>query len=434
MNPSKSHRFGQIKTNFLKTRESFYKFVSSLVVEALLIQRPDLQLFTSSLTKAFNELLDQPSKKPKKLPKPISSQDYLRRPMQSVDRLLEKIRKLYLDTIDNNNSVQQPNKKSNNVQSNLNSPFKKFIKEIVELPISIAGIFGFESTLILFDHLDLMDTTIDDTNLVELELDTMEKCQFIISVEDTDRFNRILISKPAEENIKRGTKSLNNKDVQNMPADAKTTKSITAGNRNSNTKKLSNIGSDINKTVDTEKKSQQKLSNTNSKQNEPFSVKSFAEKFTRVPVAGTCYSSFANNVLDIEFEDICEEEENEKNVKNDSASIRNSISSKSIKNFKNLRNNNKRTNKIPIPNIAFKKNISISCDTCAGCPTFVSRFDDICNGLLDLKNVVNKHQRLERAVVLTEKVEILLDLLISFGPDQQAGPPPVKTVTICNKE
>ena len=153
----------------LSTREGIYYWISEAVVKALLAQRPDLQLFAHSLEKAFGQLLTAP--KAKKLPKPISSQDYLRRPMKIIDALLSGLFDIYHD---------EKAKK------------KIFLNEILSLPRTIADIFGFANCVVVFDHVDSVNVQVDDLPLIEFVKRGLLKCQFLISGMDCDELDKLL--------------------------------------------------------------------------------------------------------------------------------------------------------------------------------------------------------------------------------------------------
>ena len=145
------------KTNQVKTKEGFYTMVTEAVVKALLAERPDLELFSHSLQKAFAQLLNVT--KVRRLPKPISSQDYLRRPMKMVEGLLTGLHTLYHDA---KNS-------------------RAFLDEVASLPKTIADIFGFSTAVVIFDHADEADVSCSGLRLFESLKRGLVKTQFVIS-------------------------------------------------------------------------------------------------------------------------------------------------------------------------------------------------------------------------------------------------------------
>lgn len=393
-----AHKFETLpgdKVNCLKSREDFYKYIASTVVDALLVQRQDLALFKHSLMKAFLGLLDNGERKPKKLPKPISSQDYLRRPMQNVDKLLLHLHELYIEaTLPKPSSANVTNSPKLRLQQ-----YKKFLKEVVSLPIKIGKLFGFDTTLVLFDHFDITDVSIDNVRIIELEIQTLMQCQYLLAVEDVDRFNNIIKGEKTKRTVQLNQKS-------------RTTNLEKFLSKNAPTETKSNLA----KTVDFQ--AETNATKHNFEKNVLF--RDFSMRITRLPVEGTCQSSFEYTSLEIEFD--CGQNSSEKVSKNkndDSVSIKSSISSVSKVST---------TKQQPITRKMF-----ISSDTCGGCPTFVSRFDDICIGLYKLKNILNPVKYQEKAIILTQKVEFLLNLLIDFKHEDDELPP-IKTVTMCNKD
>ncbi|OHT05956.1 hypothetical protein TRFO_26091 [Tritrichomonas foetus] len=153
--------------NWMDSIENIYLFISSIVIDSLIVQRVDLELFRHSLPNSFKNLLTV--NEVKKLPKPISAQDYLRRPMNAVDNLLKNLFALY-----------HSNEKA------------QFLKEVCNLPSTIGSIFEFDSSLIIFDHLDLCNVKINDVSFLPLLVDSISRNQFLVSVEDTYEFEKII--------------------------------------------------------------------------------------------------------------------------------------------------------------------------------------------------------------------------------------------------
>jgi hypothetical protein len=120
----------------ITTAEEFYGVVTEAVIDSLLIQRRDMQLFGTSLRKAFAVLptIDRM----KRLPKPLSFQDYLRRPLKDLDLVLEQLHRNYHDP----------------------ALIEAFLTSVAVLPQTIARIFGFRETLYLIDHIDCVDIDI----------------------------------------------------------------------------------------------------------------------------------------------------------------------------------------------------------------------------------------------------------------------------------
>jgi hypothetical protein len=75
--------------------------------------------------------------------------------------------------------------------------------------------------------------------------------------------------------------------------------------------------------------------------------------------------------------------------------------------------------------------LSIGAGDCGGCPTFVSRFDDVCRSLIKREQIADEIKREEQMVRTGMLVEILLDILMSFGElAQDGGPPEVVNVAM----
>ncbi|OHT12758.1 hypothetical protein TRFO_17303 [Tritrichomonas foetus] len=349
-------------SNWTSNKEKIYKYVSSRVVDAILAQRNDLELFANSLTKAFDTLLTVP--RVKKLPKPISSQDYLRMPMRSVDHLLTHLQELY----------HSPN-------------VEEFIKCIFEMPRCIGEIFGFDTTLLVIDHIDKMNNiTHEGVSLSEIVIQAIEKCQFIISVEESGNFNQ-MIKKVNNKNYKRRVSQVYQVNQKEIVSSNKSLKCVST----KTPIELPTKGTKMNSSTLSRKSSKgkslgspNKLESLINSLNDDYFV---STSFTRISVTGKCYSKFSDCALEVTFED------------SDS-----------------------------------HKNIVITNDTCGGCPAFIERFDSIVKGLMTLKQITNPRKHEEKAVMLTADTEILLDLLFCFGNDPDAGPPPIKTVSLQDLE
>ncbi|OHT07414.1 hypothetical protein TRFO_24364 [Tritrichomonas foetus] len=151
--------------NQVDTVDSFYHYISNKVVEALIIQRPDLQLFENSLRKAFMTLTQV--EKMKHLPKPISSQDYLRQSMKDLELVLKRMHQCYNDP----------------------KLTDSFLTNVVLLPQVVASIFSFNSPFLIIDHLDQVDIEIKrkgqpSIQLLEFMKFGLMQSQFLISSSD----------------------------------------------------------------------------------------------------------------------------------------------------------------------------------------------------------------------------------------------------------
>ena len=149
----------------VKSIDDYYTVMTETVVEALLVQRPDLQLFEHSLKKAFATLRDL--EKVKRLPKPLSFQDYLRRPMKEVDLVLQRLHQCYQDP----------------------RYFEAYVTNLAVLPQTMAAIFGFDTTLMIVDHIDNADIEIRakgrrPIQLIEFIKFGLVQTQYLISAVD----------------------------------------------------------------------------------------------------------------------------------------------------------------------------------------------------------------------------------------------------------
>ncbi|KAK8890369.1 hypothetical protein M9Y10_035144 [Tritrichomonas musculus] len=153
--------------------ESFYRYFSGKAIEALIIQRPDLQLFENSLRKAFAIL--PTTTKIKHLPKPLSSQDYLRHPLKQLEQVLIRMHYCY------------------------NEPklVDSFLTNVVLLPQTLASIFSFRSAFLVIDHLDALDIEIKQKGKPAIQLLEFVKfglttSQYLISCIDGETFSEKL--------------------------------------------------------------------------------------------------------------------------------------------------------------------------------------------------------------------------------------------------
>ncbi|OHT03476.1 hypothetical protein TRFO_29135 [Tritrichomonas foetus] len=157
----------------IKTPAQYYNYVSSTVIEALLVQRTDLHLFQNSLRKAFSSLTT--ASHMKHLPKPISSQDYLRGSMKQVDILLSTLHRCY------------------------NEPtlMEAFLTNVSVLPQTIGDIFCFDTTYQIIDHIDLIDIDIKRKGFVDIPLFEyvkfgLSQTQYLISCVHEDHFQELM--------------------------------------------------------------------------------------------------------------------------------------------------------------------------------------------------------------------------------------------------
>jgi hypothetical protein len=157
-----------LKRAKIETKEEFYLLVSDAVVRAVLAQRADVQLFAHSLSKAFTELFNV--KKVKRLPKPLSFQDFLRRPMSRVENLLSQLLDLY--------------------QSD--KGIGPFLERVAALPQIFASIFEFSSTMLVIDDLDLLNVEIEGVNLLQVMKPAIARVQYLVSGSDCDVLRREL--------------------------------------------------------------------------------------------------------------------------------------------------------------------------------------------------------------------------------------------------
>jgi hypothetical protein len=137
--------------------ESFYEFISDAAVTALLAQRPDVELFAHSLTTGFSALLKL--SRVMRLPKPLSSQDYLRRPMRMIEGLLTNLHRLYHER-----GMQM-----------------QFLERVAAIPQTVAEIFGFPVTLLVIDHLDLLPRIVSGLDFLKPMTEAIGRVQSIVS-------------------------------------------------------------------------------------------------------------------------------------------------------------------------------------------------------------------------------------------------------------
>jgi hypothetical protein len=79
--------------------------------------------------------------------------------MGQVDHLLSKLHRLY------------------------NTPAQRlsFVEEVADLPQTIGKIFNFPSTLLVIDHLDLLNFSANRINLLSVVSSTLDRCQYLVS-------------------------------------------------------------------------------------------------------------------------------------------------------------------------------------------------------------------------------------------------------------
>lgn len=162
------------KNHNISSVETFYYYFTEKVIDALIVQRPDLQLFERSFKKAFATL--PKIAKIKHLPKPHSSQDYLRHPLKQVEHVLIRMHYCY-----NNPKLVDA-----------------FLTNIVLLPQTLATIFSFRTPFYLIDHLDAIDIEIKQVKgkppiqLLEFIKFGLTKAQYLISCFDGETFSEKL--------------------------------------------------------------------------------------------------------------------------------------------------------------------------------------------------------------------------------------------------
>lgn len=155
------------------TIEEFYVYYSRRAVESLIIQRPDLQVYESHIIKAFREA----PKVFSKFPKPISSQNYLRRPLCDVESLIYDLHNLYND----------------------GNMLYEFLTTTVMIPHTLAQLFGFDAVLFIVDHIDHADVKITigkkNIKLIELIKHALEYDQYLVTAEEGLKLMEILGSR-----------------------------------------------------------------------------------------------------------------------------------------------------------------------------------------------------------------------------------------------
>lgn len=156
--------------------ESFYQYMSRKIIEALLIQRPDLQLFEHALKKSFSTLTKV--QKIKHFPKPTNTQQHLCLPIKQVENLLIRMHQCYHDP----------------------SLTDSFLTNVVLLPQLLGSIFFFKSPLFIIDHIDDADIEFkrkgsSSIQLLEFLKFGLSNSQYLISCRDgeslADKLNAI---------------------------------------------------------------------------------------------------------------------------------------------------------------------------------------------------------------------------------------------------
>jgi len=151
--------------------KTFYSAYAVIISQSLLCQRPDLDLFASAINKAIVNLLDLPSSP--KLPKPIDSQNHLRRPIKDLEAALSRIHKLFID------------------QTN----HSELLTSIFLLPQTIAQSFGYLEVFYCLDHIDSSDVSLSindqDFNLMEFFMYIITNNQYVIGLKDISNLKRI---------------------------------------------------------------------------------------------------------------------------------------------------------------------------------------------------------------------------------------------------
>ena len=148
-----------------------FNYYCKQLINAVAAQRPDVSDYLPAIRKTIDSIPDGP---PPQIPKPLTSQNYLRRPLCDLESLLG----LFYDLLKENNYDRR----------------EEFIEEVTMMPVSIASIFGFSNVLIICDHIDYADTDIilssdiksdnKKINLLEKIKLCLQRTQYIISAED----------------------------------------------------------------------------------------------------------------------------------------------------------------------------------------------------------------------------------------------------------
>jgi adenylate kinase family enzyme len=152
----------------ISTVTDFYRTVADSVVNALLIQRPDLELLGRAIRRAFGALLLSPRRKG--LPRAMSFEEYLSRPLKELDVLLSRMHEYY----------HTPDQ------------LEIFLTNVAVLPDIVGKIFGFASTVLFVDHIDSsdIDLNIEESGavrrvpLLEFVKLALSLGQFLIAPED----------------------------------------------------------------------------------------------------------------------------------------------------------------------------------------------------------------------------------------------------------
>ncbi|EAX93480.1 hypothetical protein TVAG_427080 [Trichomonas vaginalis G3] len=154
------------------TVSDLYHFFANSTISALQVQRADIGPYFPSIVKAFDNI--ESGARPK-LPKPLTTQNYMRRPLKDLESLLCEL---------------YDSHKSNKV---------KFLQISVELPQRISDIFQFSNTLMICDHLDFSDFEIQcyeedsktKVNILSLIKSLISRTQFVASMDSNSCHNML---------------------------------------------------------------------------------------------------------------------------------------------------------------------------------------------------------------------------------------------------
>lgn len=142
------------------TFSDIYQFFSRATVRSLEVQRADIGPYLPSIAKAFENV--ESGARPK-LPKPLTIQNYMRRPLRDLETLL--------------GLIYDANKESK----------AKFIRMAAEIPARVSDIFSFANCLVIADHLGDSDFEVKDeeeiVNILALTKKLMSRTQFVAAMD-----------------------------------------------------------------------------------------------------------------------------------------------------------------------------------------------------------------------------------------------------------
>ena len=147
---------------------SLFKFYMNKAIDSLEAQRQDVSAYLPSIRKVIETFKEGGTPK---IPKPLTTQNYLRRPLCDIESLLCMFHEMLEKEM-----------------------FAEFIDDVTLIPHNISTIFGFSNTLVVIDHIDYCDIDIiipikykrekTKISLLQSIKRSLQCSQFLISAED----------------------------------------------------------------------------------------------------------------------------------------------------------------------------------------------------------------------------------------------------------